>query len=79
MHKSVLGALGPALALLALAGCAALECDTHWYETGRRDGVLGADREIESYAARCGDKLDRARYIEGLQVGLGMRPRVSAF
>ena len=75
MHKAVTAAL----ALLALAGCAALECDTNWYETGRRDGILGAEREIESYAGRCGDKLDRARYAEGLQAGLGMRPRVSAF
>jgi hypothetical protein len=72
-------ALIVALYLWTLAGCAALGCDTNWFETGRRDGILGADREIENYAARCGGKLDRARYTEGLQAGLGMRPRISAF
>ena len=72
-------ALLAALSLSTLAGCAALECDTDWYETGRRDGVLGADSQIENYAARCGGKVDRARYLEGVQAGLAMRPRVSSF
>jgi hypothetical protein len=61
---------------MTLAGCAALECDTNWYETGRRDGILGADTQIENYARRCGGKLDRGRYTQGLQQGLSMRPRV---
>jgi hypothetical protein len=78
MRKTLVLAVG----CLTLAGCAAiarLECDTDWYETGRRDGILGADSQLENYAARCGGKLDRGRYAEGLQVGLGMRPRISAF
>lgn len=67
---------------VVLSGCAAiakLDCDTDWYETGRRDGRLGADSQIENYAARCDGNVDRARYAEGLQVGLAMRPRISAF
>jgi hypothetical protein len=64
---------------LAVPGCAAiakLDCDTDWYETGRRDGRLGASSQIESYAARCGGNVDRARYEEGWQAGSAMRPRL---
>ena len=63
-----------AFSCLALAGCAKLACDTDWYETGRRDGRLGASPQIDSYVERCGDNVDRARYTEGWEVGWGMRP-----
>ena len=59
-----------------LAGCAGLDCGSDWYATGQRDGRLGADSQIESYAARCGGNVDRGRYAEGLQSGLAMRPRI---
>jgi hypothetical protein len=60
-----------------LSGCAAiakLECDTDWYETGRRDGRLGVSPQIDSYTARCGGNVDRARYAEGWEEGWEMRP-----
>jgi hypothetical protein len=58
----------------ALAGCAALECDTDWYETGRRDGRIGASEQADYYVARCGGKVDRKRYAEGWEVGRELRP-----
>ena len=64
---------------LALTGCAALECNTDWFETGRRDGLMGADYEIESYVERCEGNVDRARYRAGWEDGSGQRPRGSAF
>jgi len=65
--------------LLLLAGCAALECDTNWYETGRRDGLLGAESQAEYYGARCEGNVDVLRYLEGWHAGLAMRPRASTF
>jgi hypothetical protein len=71
--------------LLALAACCALlsgcavNCGADWHQVGLNDGRIGADSQIESYAARCGGSVDRARYAEGLQSGLAMRPRIAAF
>jgi hypothetical protein len=56
------------------AGCAGLDCGSDWYATGQRDGRIGADSQIENYAARCGGNVDRGRYASGLQSGLAMRP-----
>ena len=70
--------LALAAACAALGGCAALECDTNWYETGRRDGLLGAESQAEYYGARCGPDVDVMRYLEGWSAGTAMRPRLSA-
>jgi hypothetical protein len=64
--------------LLLLGGCAALECDTDWYETGRRDGRLGAEAQAEYYVGRCGAEVDVMRYHDGWYAGAAMRPRVAA-
>ena len=70
-----------ALAFLTafLAGCAALECDTNWFETGRRDGLLGAPAQAEYYSGRCAGNVDVLRYLEGWYAGVAMRPRETAF
>jgi hypothetical protein len=60
---------------MALAGCASFDCGPDWYATGQRDGRLGADSQIENYAARCGGNVERGRYAEGLESGRAMRPR----
>lgn len=76
------GAVAKVLILAAcatFAGCAALECDTNWYETGRRDGLLGAESQAEYYSGLCSGNVDVLRYLEGWQAGVAMRPRVSAF
>jgi hypothetical protein len=62
----------------SLAGCAS-DCGPDWYAIGQRDGRLGASSQADAYAARCSVPVDRARYEEGLQSGLAMRPRISAF
>ena len=62
-----------------IAGCAALDCGSDWHAIGQRDGRLGADSQAEAYSARCGGQIDRARYQEGLQAGLAMRPRIPSF
>jgi hypothetical protein len=69
-----------AAALTAMsAGCAGLDCGSDWYATGQRDGRIGAEHQIENYAARCGGQVDRARYAEGWESGWAMRPRISSF
>lgn len=75
MAKASLIAAGCAM----VAGCAGVDCGPDWYATGQRDGRLGADSQIENYAARCGTHVDRARYAEGRESGLAMRPRPTAF
>ena len=67
----------PVLVLLC-AGCATVDCNSNWFEIGQRDGRLGADSQVESYSGSC-PQVDRARYAEGHQAGLAMRPRISAF
>jgi hypothetical protein len=67
-----------AIACACLAGCAT-DCGPDWFAVGQRDGRIGADSQIENYAARCGGSVDRARYAEGLQSGAAMRPRIAAF
>jgi hypothetical protein len=62
-----------------LAGCAGTDCGSDWYAVGQNDGRLGADSQVERYAAQCGGQVDRARYAEGLQAGFAMRPRVPSF
>lgn len=61
-------------ACVLVAGCAA-DCGPDWYAIGARDGRLGADSQIERYAGRCGGPVDSARYAEGREAGLAMRPR----
>lgn len=62
-----------------LTGCAGLDCGSDWYATGQRDGRIGAEHQIENYAARCGGNVDRTRYAEGWQEGWAQRPRISSF
>jgi hypothetical protein len=62
-----------------LSGCATLECDTNWYETGRRDALIGAETQVEYYVARCEGNVDVLRYLDGWYAGAAMRPRDSAF
>jgi len=57
-----------------MTGCAA-DCGSDWYAIGQRDGRLGADSQADNYAGRCGGRVDRARYAEGREAGLAMRPR----
>ena len=69
-----------ALAACALVtGCAGVDCGSDWYSIGQRDGRIGAESQADGYAARCSGQVDRARYQEGLQAGLAMRPRVPSF
>jgi hypothetical protein len=59
---------------LALPGCAA-DCGPDWYQVGERDGRLGAQSQVENYAARCGGaRPDAARYAEGYRAGFAQRP-----
>ena len=62
---------------IGLAGCA-VDCGSNWFDVGQNDGRIGADSQVENYARSC-PGIDRARYAEGHQAGLGLRPRVSAF
>jgi hypothetical protein len=63
----------------AIGGCAA-DCSGDWYQVGARDGRIGAEPQIESYAARCsGVQPDAARYAEGYRDGAAQRPRVPSF
>lgn len=68
-----------AMAALALSGCAALECDTNWYETGRRDGLIGVEPQTDYYTDLCREDLDLSRYLNGWYAGTAMRPRETAF
>ena len=68
-----------ALLAVMLAGCAGTDCGADWYAIGQRDGRLGAESQVESYAARCNVQVDRSRYVEGWQAGAAMRPRVPSF
>jgi hypothetical protein len=59
-----------------LSGCA-VNCGADWREVGLNDGRIGADLQVERYAASCGG-VDRARYEEGWREGFAMRPRIAA-
>lgn len=59
-----------------LSGCA-VNCGADWHEVGLNDGRLGADLQVERYAASCSG-VDRARYEEGWREGFAMRPRIAA-
>ena len=75
-------ALAAAACSAIMAGCAGIgapDCGPDWYSIGQRDGRLGADSQIDGYAARCSGQVDRQRYEEGRQSGLAMRPRVPSF
>lgn len=67
-----------AASCLILAGCAQLSADDckdpDWYQLGQRDGRMGAQPQVDQYAARCGIKPDTARYMEGWQEGAWARP-----
>ena len=62
----------------ASAGGCAVNCGSDWREVGLNDGRLGADSQIERYAASCAN-VDRQAYTEGLQAGFAMRPRIAVF
>jgi hypothetical protein len=74
MRQALIGAFS----MLALPGCAALECDTNWFETGRRDGLIGVQPQTEYYTGLCKERLDLARYLDGWHAGAAMRPRQSS-
>lgn len=65
-----------ALCSINLGGCA-VNCSSDWRELGLNDGRLGADSQIERYAAAC-PAVDRDRYAEGWREGNAMRPRIPA-
>ena len=76
-YKGVALALVLILATVSLAGCGALtkaDCGTDWYATGQRDGRIGAQPQLESYAQRCGAAVDSESYLRGWQDGVRMRP-----
>ena len=64
------------LVAAALSGCATAsrDCSANWYETGQRDGRLGATPQADYYAARCAAPIDRARYRSGWEDGYAQRP-----
>jgi len=64
------------LVAAALGGCATAskDCSANWYETGQRDGRLGATPQADYYAARCAGAVDRARYQSGWEDGYAQRP-----
>lgn len=62
------------LAVLALAGCAGVDCGPDWRSIGERDGRINAGSQVASYAARCGTPVDNAAYEEGYRVGFSRRP-----
>ena len=49
---------------LLVSGCAA-DCGPDWYQIGERDGRLGVQSQVDSYAAR---------YTEGYRAGFARRP-----
>jgi hypothetical protein len=57
---------------LFVSACAS-DCGSDWYQTGERDGRMGAGSQAERYAARCGS-IDSARYAEGYRAGFALRP-----
>lgn len=61
--------------LAACAGIVAGDCSGDAYQTGRRDGRIGAYAQADRYAARCGPQFDSARYTAGWRDGLADRPR----
>ena len=69
-----------ALALaFVVCGCAS-DCGGDWYQVGARDGRIGAEPQIDNYAARCsGVQPDAARYAEGYAAGFAQRPRIPSF
>lgn len=65
------------LATLFLAACSALgtaDCGPDWHAVGVRDGRIGAQPQVESYAGRCGVGVDSAEYLRGWQEGVRQRP-----
>jgi hypothetical protein len=63
-------------ACCALLGGCAVNCGADWRQVGLNDGRLGADSQVERYAASCSG-IDSARYEEGWREGLAMRPRIA--
>ena len=59
-----------------LGGCA-VNCGADWHQVGLNDGRIGADLQVERYAASCSG-MERARYEEGWREGFAMRPRIAA-
>ncbi len=63
------------LALL-VSGCTTLtpDCTQDWYGAGQREGRYGAQAWDVQYAAACGSRFDRSRYMSGWQAGFSARP-----
>lgn len=57
-------------------GCAALttDCTQDWYESGHRHGRFASQPWDVQYAAACGNRFDRARYLSGWEAGASERP-----
>lgn len=70
----------PRQALLLLSfltsGCTTLtpDCGQDWYDAGLREGRYGPQAWDVQYAAACGARFDRARYVSGWQAGFSARP-----
>jgi hypothetical protein len=58
------------------SGCTTLapDCAQDWYDAGQRDGRYVAQAWDVQYAAACGNRFDRSRYVSGWQVGFNARP-----
>ncbi len=63
------------LALL-VPGCTTLtpDCTQDWYDAGQREGRYGPQAWDVQYAAACGSRFDRSRYMSGWQAGFSARP-----
>jgi hypothetical protein len=51
-----------------------MNCARDWHESGLNEGRVGRQPWDIQYAAACGDRFDRARYIDGWRIGFNARP-----
>jgi hypothetical protein len=77
--RSILLALGLVSCAVLLSGCASgavVECQgVDWYQTGKRDAIMGARDESKVIAESCGSAFDAARYRQGFDEGLRGQPK----
>ena len=52
------------------------ECGQDWRDAGYRDGRFGTLAWDVQYAAACGSRFDRGRYLSGLEAGTSDRPTI---
>lgn len=73
-----LGFITAAVISAVNSGCAAIapDCTQDWYDAGQRDGRYIAQARDVQYAAACGDRFDRSRYVDGWQAGNSARPSI---